>query len=106
LRQSISRRSAVDDLAGGRSPRIGTVLWLCATHRYHELILRSVREVANAVAYVLGNFAIHALRRASQRVPPSFIDPFSSAAPRDTGPPLVREPETWLLIVGFKRAAA
>ncbi len=66
--------------------------------RYHAHVLRSPREVANAVAYVLGNFASHAARR-GEDVPPGFVDPFSSAAaygPDGCRPP-VSEPCSWLL---------
>jgi REP element-mobilizing transposase RayT len=73
--------------------------------RFHEHILRTVREVAHAVRYVLGNFAIHALR-SGDRLPERYVDPFSSAAPPDTGPPLVHQPTTWLLSIGWKRTAA
>ena len=77
--------------------RRGTVF----ADRFHEHVLRTVREVAHAVAYVVGNFAVHALRR-GLRIPARFVDPFSSAA---AGPPVVREPATWLLRIGWRRAA-
>jgi REP element-mobilizing transposase RayT len=77
--------------------RRGTVF----ADRFYEHVLRTAREVANAVAYVVGNFAVHALRR-GLRVPERFMDPFSSAA---AAPPVVREPVTWLLRVGSRRAA-
>jgi REP element-mobilizing transposase RayT len=66
--------------------------------RYHAHILRSPREVANAVAYVIGNFASHAARR-GEHVPPGFVDAFSSAAaygPDGCRTP-VSEPRSWLL---------
>jgi REP element-mobilizing transposase RayT len=71
--------------------------------RYHAHILRSPREVARAVAYVLGNFFVHAARR-GERIEKVEPDPYSSAAATNTGPPLVTPPRSWLLCVGWKRA--
>jgi len=71
--------------------------------RYHAHILRTPAEVARAVAYVLGNFFVHALRRGDQ-VDASATDEYSSETARDTGPPLVARPQTWLLCVGWKCA--
>jgi len=62
--------------------------------RYHEHVLRTGAEVANAVAYVVGNFARHLLRR-GQRVRAGAIDPCSSAAATSG---LVASPRTWLLL--------
>jgi REP element-mobilizing transposase RayT len=67
--------------------------------RYHAHVLRSPREVANAVAYVLGNAIIHAARR-GERVHPDAIDPMSSAWERHA----VAQPRTWLLNWGWLRA--
>ena len=81
--------------------------------RYHAHILRTPSEVANALRYVRGNFTVHAARRGEPA--PAFVDPYSSAAlvdgglPREQdGPPgaLVSPPRTWLLGVGWRRAAA
>ena len=72
--------------------------------RYHAHILRTPREVARAVAYVLGNFFVHAARR-GERIEATAPDPYSSAAANDSGPPLVVAPRTWLLCIGWKRAA-
>ena len=71
--------------------------------RYHSHILRSAAEVARAIAYVLGNFFVHAIRRGEclDRTEP---DPFSSAVAPETGPPLVAKPQTWLLCVGWMHA--
>jgi len=74
------------------------------TDRFHEHVLRSAAEVARAVAYVLGNFFVHALRRGEQVARPE-ADPYSSAKLPETGPPLVVEPGTWLLRMGWRRAA-
>ncbi len=54
--------------------------------RFHEHVLRSPTEVATAVAYVLGNSWIHALRR-NERVNRSAPDWYSSAFER-SGPPV------------------
>jgi len=66
--------------------------------RYHAHILRSAREVANAVAYVVGNMRVHAARRG---VPlhPEAVDPMSSEWERD----IVVAPRTWLLRWGWLR---
>jgi putative transposase len=71
--------------------------------RYHSHVLRAPAEVARAVAYVLGNFLVHALRRGEQ-VDATVTDGYSSAAVVETGPPLVVPPRTWLLCVGWRRA--
>lgn len=73
--------------------------------RYHGHVLRTPAEVTRAVAYVLGNFFVHALRR-GERVEAAHADEFSSAAPPETGPPLVAAPRTWLLCVGWRHAHA
>jgi REP-associated tyrosine transposase len=72
--------------------------------RYHAHVLRTPTEVRNAVRYVLGNFAGHAARR-GERVPPRWVDPFSSTAmksPRNAQGSLFPLPvtvpaATWLL---------
>ncbi|MCA1825780.1 MAG: transposase [Myxococcales bacterium] len=70
--------------------------------RYYAHVLRTRREVANALRYVLGNFARHARQR-GERVA-KFVDAFSSIrflgfvgsdAP-------VAAPRTWLLGVGWR----
>jgi putative transposase len=77
--------------------------------RYHAHILKTPTEVANALAYVRGNYAVHAARR-GERVPLASVDRFSSAAlvdggwSEETGAPLVAPPRTWLLIEGWRRA--
>jgi len=62
--------------------------------RYHEHVLRTAAEVANAVAYVVGNFARHALRSGRQ-IATDAIDQCSSAARDNVS--LVKTPLTWLL---------
>ena len=68
--------------------------------RYHSHALRSRREVANAVKYVLGNYRHHT----REHLPARWDDPFSSVQflRRQPGEdaPVVR-PRTWLLRVGW-----
>ena len=66
--------------------------------RYHAHALRSPIESARAIAYVLGNYFIHAARRGEVVV--REVDPFCSAAGHVT---LTAEAETWLLRVGWTR---
>jgi putative transposase len=60
--------------------------------RFHMHVLRSVREVNNAVDYVLANW----FRHAGREVGLYDLDRLSSAADRS----LVARPQTWLLRVG------
>jgi putative transposase len=64
--------------------------------RYHAHALRSPTEVANAIAYVLGNAMIHAQRR-GRPVDPEVVDLLTSYAHRQ----LVAQPRTWLLRIGW-----
>ena len=69
--------------------------------RYHSHVLRSRRETARAVAYVLGNYGHHS----REHLPDDWKDPCSSAryldvVPEDDAP--VAEPRTWLLRVGWR----
>jgi len=70
--------------------------------RFHSHVLRTPREVRNAIAYVLGNARVHALRQG--RSAPAGSDSFA-AGPGDA---TVAAPRTWLLRVGWRsvRAAA
>src|SRR5438552_9367033 len=66
------------------------------TDRYHAHVLRSRREVVNALHYVIHNYAHHA----RENVPRHFVDPHSSArwiaeAPPPDAP--VAPPRVWLL---------
>ena len=63
--------------------------------RFHMHVLRTVREVANAVDYVLSNL----FRHAGRTVGIDDIDRLSSAADRS----LVVSAQTWLLRVGTWR---
>jgi len=82
--------------------------------RYHVHVLRTVREVRNAIAYVLNNARRHLARlgRALPRV--ARIDPASSGAwfdgwrpdvalPETIGPPPVARARTWLAAAGWRR---
>lgn len=71
--------------------------------RYHAHVLKTPREAARALRYVLTNFAHHA-RAWGEQIGVAFIDPFSSVrylatAPGPAAP--VAKPETWLLRVGW-----
>jgi putative transposase len=68
--------------------------------RYLARALCTPSQVARARRYVLYNFAQHA-REWGERLPARFVDPYSSAALPDLPPP-----QTWLLDVGWQRAAA
>ena len=70
--------------------------------RYHAHVLRSLRETAHALRYVLGNFARHARGWGEQVA--AFADEFSSVrflglAGEDAP---VAEPRTWMLRVGWR----
>jgi REP element-mobilizing transposase RayT len=91
--------------------RKGTVF----ADRYHDHVLRTPREVRNALCYVLNN-AQHHLPPPIRRGLPA-PDPFSSArwfdgyrAPPPTPPPFARCPtvaaRTWLLTTGWRRHGA
>ncbi len=69
--------------------------------RYHSHELRTRRETANAVRYVVRNYRHHA----REYLPPRWEDPLSSARflrerPPDNGP--VARPRTWLLCTGWR----
>ena len=74
--------------------------------RYHAHVLKSPREAARALRYVLINFAHHA-QSWGERVAATFMDPFSSVryfagSPGASAP--VTGPRTWLLRVGWQGA--
>jgi REP element-mobilizing transposase RayT len=91
--------------------RRGSVL----ADRYHHRVLRTPREVRNALAYVLNNFRKHEARTSALRRPfGPAIDPASSGrwfagwtrAPAPTGghePIPVAPAHSWLLRVGWWR---
>jgi hypothetical protein len=70
--------------------------------RYHSHLLRTPREAAHAVRYVIENWSVHA-RRQGWAIPRG-VDPYCSAAPSDCGPPMVVEPLWWMLRVGVGRS--
>jgi REP element-mobilizing transposase RayT len=71
--------------------------------RFHAHVLRTPLEVARAVAYVLGNFVVHALRRGRDaRAPGATADPYSSAGAE--GRLLTAPPRTWLLREALPRS--
>jgi REP element-mobilizing transposase RayT len=88
--------------------------------RYHDRILRTPREVRNALVYVLQNTLKHgkmflrAVRHAGRTRNVQIADPYTSAAFFDgwrAPPPLtdnpvaipVAAPHTWLLRIGWRR---
>ncbi|MGI9431691.1 MAG: transposase, partial [Myxococcota bacterium] len=82
--------------------------------RYHLRVLRSPRQVRNALAYVLLNARRHlAKRRGRAAVRGDALDPASSGrwvdgwTARQTvpsgDPPSVAPPHTWILRVGWRR---
>ena len=77
--------------------------------RYHDRILRTPREVRNALGYVLKNAKKHGLRYKSHLDPKSsgaWFDGWrerrASRQPLDTESP-VAAPHTWLLQKGWRR---
>jgi len=68
--------------------------------RYHAHVLRTPNEVRNAVHYVIHNYRRHQLQLGTM-LPPSFVDPYSSAA-RDL---VLPNPHTWpLRVIGSHTA--
>ena len=82
--------------------------------RYHLRVLRTPREVRNALAYVLLNARKH-WRERHGSPPPEGLDEASSgrwfegwrralgSREPPPGPPEVAPPRTWLLAVGWRR---
>jgi REP element-mobilizing transposase RayT len=88
--------------------RAGPVL----ADRYHRRILRTPREVRNAIAYVLCNARKHAWQAGRALPRAGSVDRASSGRwfggwkpglPRALDPPAVARPRTWLLRVGWLR---
>ncbi len=76
--------------------------------RYHAHILKTPRETARALHYVLMNFAHHA-KSWGEKLGRTFIDPFSSVRYLSTAPGTaapVADAKTWLLRVGWLRSTA
>ena len=81
---------------------------------YHLHVLRTVREVRNAIGYVLNNARRHLTRAGRAPARTAQVDPASSGAwflgwrpgvplPRAIGPPPVARAMTWLARVGWRR---
>jgi hypothetical protein len=88
--------------------RAGRVL----ADRCHVYVLRTPREVRNAIAYVLLNARCHLAKRGRKLSGIDRMDPASSGrwfsgwrrgAPPSHDPPAVAAPRTWLLGVGWRR---
>jgi REP element-mobilizing transposase RayT len=82
------------------------------SERFHLRILRTPREVRNAIAYVLLNARRHAAKLREFLRRPARVDPASSgrwfqgwheAVPRAADAACVASPGTWLLAVGWRR---
>ena len=80
--------------------------------RCHVHVLRTPREVRNALAYVLLNARRHFAKRTGRAPAIARIDPASSGrwfsgwrtgAPPTRDPPVVATPRTWLLSVGWRK---
>ena len=86
--------------------------------RYHAEDLGSVRQVRNALAYVINNWRKHGDDRGRFTLLDGRLDPYASglafagwrervignALPASYEPPPVGKPTTWLLAEGWKRA--
>jgi REP element-mobilizing transposase RayT len=73
--------------------------------RFHAHPLRTPLEAARAIAYVLGNFIVHSLRRGGKPGrggAAATPDPYSSAG----GSGLTGAPRTWLLREGWRRGCS
>lgn len=80
--------------------------------RYHPVLLKTPRQVRNALAYVLNNARKHARQR-GLRLPADWVDPLSSGPwftgwtsrirGPDPGPRPTGTPRTWLLARGWTR---
>ena len=75
--------------------------------RYHAHVLRTRREAASALRYLLGNFARHAKQWGDRAARP-FADAFSSVRFLGfaTSDAPVAPPRTWLLRIGWRAAPA
>ncbi len=96
---------AVNRVFGRRGPVLAD--------RYHLHVLRTPREVRNAMAYVLLNARRHLAKLGRRLSASPRIDPASSGrwfqggrapVPRANDPPAVASARTWLLRVGWQRA--
>jgi REP element-mobilizing transposase RayT len=74
--------------------------------RYHAHILRSPREAARAVRYVLENWRMHAARGHWATPARDEPDPYSSSAWAHHLPSLTADPLWWMLRVGIWRGTS
>jgi REP element-mobilizing transposase RayT len=72
--------------------------------RFFARSLPTPSQVANAIGYVLENSRRHEARKGFTPPPSARPEPFTSAELAGCDPPLVSEPQTWLLRVGWMRA--
>ena len=72
--------------------------------RFFARSLPTPSEVANAIAYVLENLRRHDARKGFTPPPSTRPEPFTSAELAGSDPPLVSEPKTWLLRIGWTLA--
>src|SRR6202011_2769242 len=72
--------------------------------RFHAHALRTPLEVARAIAYVLGNFVIHALRRGAKSETPAPRSAAPSSPAWREGAACSDAPRTGLLREGWRRA--
>src|SRR3954463_9064209 len=70
--------------------------------RYHAHLLKSPREAANAVRYVLGNWRVPKV--CGPLAGEHAVDPYCSTAWREAHPSLTVSPEGWLLTIGIRSA--
>ena len=73
--------------------------------RYHAHALRTPREAARALEYVLRNFNHH-LEQQGYLVPADVHDACASSAWPPPVEPAALRPRTWLLAVGWKRGVS
>lgn len=71
--------------------------------RYHARLMTSPQQSARAVRYVLENWRVHGERGHWEVA--DGIDPFCSAAWSARAPPLVAEPQWWMLRIGVHLGA-
>src|SRR3954463_16705425 len=70
--------------------------------RYHAHLLKSPREAANAIRYVLENWRRHGL--CGPGTDPRDVDPYCSTSWHGTKPALTAAPEGWMLCIGIRLA--
>jgi hypothetical protein len=73
--------------------------------RYHARLLRTPREVRNALVYVLNNFRKHirAARGLDPRSSAQWFDGWGGRVACASGRALVATPSTWLARIGWRR---